>query len=334
MVDLAEGAAVVVPAHGLGDAQAELLLRLDAIDQLARQRQRRGIAAVLAQAGRHADDVVLHRAIGQVARRARLAPIGQPQVVEPLEVGFLGRRRHVVALERLDRRLVFTDAEDVHVHAELVEAFLEVVLVDVQALEQHDTHRIQRDGVGLGCDEVRGLVVVRAVRIHRLAGGAEHLDGGGQLLDLREARAPHLVELQHRERHARILGALLEREGHVAHGGLRRRIAGQLLEEALRRVLVARVDQLPGRIDHECDVVLHARRRPALQQHPDAADHQQHEHDDDQPVETDDNGPDQPEQAPEQRLGLRHGGFWRINGVVNCHFRPRPAQILFRSRRE
>ena len=89
----------------------------------------------------------------ELARRADVGEVVRPHAVHPVQVGFLGFRRGVVADVGFGRRLEFADAEQVHVDAELVERVLVVTCDSGRGLR---AARRRPDAAGSGWRARRG----------------------------------------------------------------------------------------------------------------------------------------------------------------------------------
>ena len=277
--DLAEPAlGGLVGLAALGQQVLDLLAGLQAIDQLLLQCHPCKVAIRTGDLFAHRVDV--RRQCSRI-QPARLADVGQhalPDIVHPVQVGFLRFRRGRIEDVGLGRRLVLADLEQVHVHAELVlQALAEVLAIRGQTFQHHPAlrHRVEIDLVRLHGEQVLALAVVLAIGDHLLAGGLHFRDGGGHVAQRGKPARLQFVQMQHHAFDALVGARRIQCAQHVAQADLAAIVAiGGTGEGAADRIAAVLLDQAALGFDHQ-GRALRQRRQLAAAQHR----RQQHEHD-------------------------------------------------------
>ena len=124
------------------------------------------------------------------------------QNAQALADALLGLRRHVVAGERLDGRLIGADAIDVRGHAHLLEEAAIIESRPAGAGKADDAERIQPDFGRGGSKLVAVVRIARRISENRLAGGADIANGLGEVRQCRLAAAREPVEVERDRLHA------------------------------------------------------------------------------------------------------------------------------------
>ena len=287
--DLAEGVLVVVLGAALDHQRAQLVARLQRIDELFGERELGGVAAGRGEALRRLVDAAHDRAGRELPLLLDRVDVGLPEAAVEQVVGLERRRRRLVGDERLDRALEGADAHHVDGDAELVERVLVVVAQVAEAGDVDHAERVQVDLVGVRRDVVLALVVPRAPGDDLLAARLEAIDAGGDLAQRREAGRPHLVEDDDEARDLRIGGGGVEHGEDVAQQHLLHRLAAHLIERARAQGAGLLLADRAVEAQDERGLV-GQRRRPALDEgeHDGDQDEQEDEVQDDAPADVDD----------------------------------------------
>ena len=244
-------AGFLVLAGDLRDDRLELLARLEAVHQAARERVLREVAAGRPDARRRLVGVGLDQLRVELARRADVRLVRVPERADP-DFGVLAvLRRHVGARPFLGRRLVAAGLEDVDVHGELVERAAEVGAEVAEALEQDVAHRVEVDLVRLGGEVVLALRIGLGVGVDLLAALAEPADGLREVLQHRQAGAIEALEVEHERLDAVVVARLVDDVHEVAHARLGVELAARPRQRALERVAGMFLDQVSLGRQHE-----------------------------------------------------------------------------------
>ena len=259
---------VAEPAVGIGVGDAafgqqvlDLFLGLEPVDEVVRLRVCAEVALRGLDALRQVVDVGGELLRGDLARLADVGEVALPHVVHPEQVGFLRFGRGRVEDVGFGRGLVFADAEQVHVHAELVlQAFAVVLAVAAEPFEHDPAHRVEVDLAGLRRELVLALVEVLAERDHLLAGSAQPRDRRRHLARRGVAGEGHAVGAQQHALDALVVLRRVQRAQQVAQlhlaAGL---VAHHARERAAGRVGAVLLDQLAFGRDHQRGAVGHRR---------------------------------------------------------------------------
>ena len=258
--DLAEAAVgAVVRDAELGQHLVHFLARLQAGDPLVLQRVLREVALHFGDAGGQVVDRSGQRFRRDLARLRHVCEVALPDVVHPVEIGFLRLGRRGVEHEGLGGGLVLADLEQVHVDAELVlQAFAEILAIAAQALDQHAAHRVEVDLVGLRGQQVLRLVEGFAEGDDLLAGAAQRGDGLGDLARRGVAAEGQAVHAQHHAFDALVALRGLEHAQHVAQlhlGGAV--VADRLADGTAHRIERILLDQVALGVDHQRGALVH-----------------------------------------------------------------------------
>jgi hypothetical protein len=193
----------------------------------------------------------LQRGRRQPARSRNVRHVRAPKRVEEHSRGFLILRRHVVARDRLDERLVFPDGPDVVVDVELVEQRFEIRQEPAVTIDEHEPHRVHVDVVGL-----RGQIVLIAREAvadcdDGFAALLEACELGCYLLQLAQARPGHRVKVENDRLDPLVVSRGTQRVDDVAHESFLQRRSLRSSERALQRVAGELVDEHAARLNDE-----------------------------------------------------------------------------------
>jgi hypothetical protein len=211
--DLAESAIVIAGGTAGGDPGFQFITRDQGIDQLLRQRELGQVAVRGVKQGRIVVDLRFQRRGVELARLGDIGEMARPDIVHPVQVGFIGFRRGIGPDVGLAGRLVFTDAKQVGLDAQLVEGILEIGTVTTETFQQHRALRVQQHFIGLGREQVAALFVAVGVGIEFLAGLAERAQRRGKFARAGRADAGDAVRDQQDLADMRILCGGFERAG-------------------------------------------------------------------------------------------------------------------------
>ncbi len=226
---------------------------------------------------RERTDVLRQRIRRQLARAGHGLLVAVPQRVEVTAALLAILGRHAGARIGLDGALEGTDAEHVDVHAELVERVLQIGAVAVVALQQHESHRIEVDLIGLSGEVVALLGELRAVGDHLLAGGAELAQRVRQLLERDLGRAVEFLQVQRQHLDTSVARRRVDRVRQIPQQRLRVTLAACLFDHALQRVARELLDQLPLGSDEQRRPRRDAWHPGPQQPHDQGEDRQQHD---------------------------------------------------------
>ena len=274
MADADVGLVVFILARDLHETLLDGVAALERGHEPGVERHFREIAAGRGQGRHRVIGVRLHFFRFEAAGRGHVVLVRAPEGAEPDQAFLAFGRRHVVAAEHLDRRLVLADAEHVPVDRELVDRVLDEHAVAGEAVDVGDAVRIEVDLVGAGREVVLALVVEVAVGDDRLAALAEGLDCVGHVPELGEAGPAHAAEIEVQRADALVVLAGLDRVDQVAQQCFARQLAQALGQRALERVTAQLLDDRSLRGDDQRGPVGHQRNR-AGEDRPERAEEQQ-----------------------------------------------------------
>ncbi len=313
---LAETLALLPGGHAfLAHHRVELSGRDQAIDQMLIERQLAQVAARTGDGVRQGVDIRTQLGGVELAQLRHFVDVGIPQAAHPEAVRFLGLGRGVVENVRLGRALELTHAEQVHVHAELVEQVLVEQAVVGQAGDHHTALRIDQDAVGMRGQVVLALVIAGRPHNHRFAGGAETIQRRTGLAQRSETAALQFTRLQQDAGDVRVLGGGIDGCHQIAQLDLLGRVARKLGQRALQRVDAVLLDQFALRLDHQHAVALDQVLGAAA--HVAAKQQQQHDEQHKEENQIENHQPDRVDAAPEDAekspetvgAALRHAKF-------------------------
>ena len=167
--------------------------------------------------------------------------------------------------------------EHVDVDRQLVDQALEERAVVTEAVDEHEALRIEIDLVGLRGDVVLRLVEAFAVREHLLAAGAEVADRSGDLLQLGDAAARHVTEIEHQRFDALVGLRGLDGIDEIAHQRFSALLAVQLRNRAIEWIAGKLLDERALRRDHQRGLVRHDRNARRQRRGEAEEQHQQHD---------------------------------------------------------
>jgi hypothetical protein len=277
VIDADERVRVLVLAGDLDQALLDVGATAQPGDEARIERHLRQVAVRAVQLADDVVRVVLQHVGLDAAGLRHIGLVRRPDRVEPGAAFLALGRRHVVAAECLDGRLVLTDAEHVPVDRKLVDRVLEIEPVVLVALDERDTARVEVDLVGVRREVILALIVVVGVRDDRLAARAEPVDRFAQLGELGDPCTLEPAEVEVQRPDAVIVRGGFDRFDEVAQQRLRGLAPQTLRNRALDGIALELLDHGALGCNHECRVARHDRDRPRQHTPQRAEQHEQHD---------------------------------------------------------
>ncbi len=203
-------------------------------------------------------DVVLQPLDLELAALGGLPEPDFPHIFEVCEVGLFGLLGHAVPHERLDRRFVLADPENVNFKPKPIETVLVIGHVAAETCEQDHAHWMKVDFVRLRGQEVGLLAEIIPGGDDLLAAFPEIREGRFQVEQFAHARAAQLVEVQHERFDPPVVFGLMDRVQKV----LEQHLGFPLAHETVQGIAAELFHQRPFGIQHQSRAVRNARAAP------------------------------------------------------------------------
>ena len=198
----------------------------------------------------------------QTARGNYLPLRPPPKLIDEPAAGFTVQRRHVLALERLNRRLMGAYAENVPIHLEFVDRVPVVVLVHLEAGRQKNAFRMHVHFVRVRRHVIGALTVKVGGCDNRLAGRLPKLlDRFGNTLEFAQPAAAQAAEFQDDSFDAGVVFRELQAVNDVLDQRLRFGVVEQFRQRPVIRVAFQLLNQRTHRRNHQRRAIGQTRRR-------------------------------------------------------------------------